>query len=329
MDMRPRKKDRHLPSCVYLRHGAYWYVKAGKWTRLGVDLASALAEYARLRGHARGGMAALIEDALPGILKGRAKSTRGQYRVAAKKLQAMFEEFAPEHVQPVNVYEMQDALADTPNMANRCLTVLRMVCVYGTRRQRMTSNPCNGIERLPEGKRDRLVEHGEFARIRAQASARLAVMMDLAYLTGQRLMDVVTIHRADLREDGIYFRQAKTDAKLIVRWSPELRAAVERAKALGGKVNALTLFHTRRGTPPAYRTVYDEWVRACAKAGIEDTDMRDIRAMAATNAKRQGRDATALLGHASAQMTERYLRDRETPVVDGPVLDIVQKDAAK
>lgn len=274
-------------------------------------------------------MTALIEDALPGILKGRAKSTQDQYRVAAKKLQAIFVEFSPEHVQPHHVYEMQDALSDTPNMANRCLTVLRMVCVYGTRRQRMISNPCNGVERLPEAKRDRLIEHNEFASIRAQASARLGVMMDLAYLTGQRLMDVVTIHRTDLREDGIYFRQAKTDAKLIVRWTPELRAAVERAKALGGKVNALTLFHTRRGTPPAYRTVHDEWARACQKAGIEDTDMRDIRAMAATNAKRQGRDATALLGHASPQMTNRYLRGRDAPVVDGPVLDIVQKDAAK
>src|SRR5690606_30436212 len=152
------------------------------------------------------------------IIKGRAKSTQDQYRVAARKLQAMFEEFAPEHVQVRHVYEMQDALADTPNMANRCLTVLRMVCVYATKRGRMETNPCNGVDRLPEAKRDRLVERDEFARIRAQASERLAAMMDLAYLTGQRLMDVVTIHRADLREDGIYFRQGKTDAKLIVRW---------------------------------------------------------------------------------------------------------------
>lgn len=325
--MRPRTKDRHLPSCVYQKHGAYWLVKQGKWTRLGDDLGTALAEYARRQGQKKGGMPELIDDALPGIIKGKANSTQDQYTIAANKLKAVFEDFAPEQVQARHVYELQDALSDTPNMANRCLTVLRLVCVYGTKRGRMETNPCNGVERLPEAKRDRLVERDEFARIRAQASKRLGAIMDLSFLTGQRLMDVVTIHRADLREDGIYFRQAKTDAKLVVRWTPQLREAVERAKAIGGKINALTLFHTRRGTPPAYRTVYDEWVRACRKAGIEDTDMRDIRAMSATNAKKQGKNPTALLGHASPEMTKRYLRGRETPIVDGPVLDSIGQTA--
>ena len=52
---RPRKKDRHLPACVFQRHGAIWYVKRGKWTRLGPtsDLAGALAEYARIQAHGR------------------------------------------------------------------------------------------------------------------------------------------------------------------------------------------------------------------------------------------------------------------------------------
>ena len=32
--MRPRKKDRHLPSCVFLKSGSYYYVKRNKWERL-------------------------------------------------------------------------------------------------------------------------------------------------------------------------------------------------------------------------------------------------------------------------------------------------------
>jgi len=39
---------RHLPACVYRRHGAYWYVKGGKWTRLGAELPEALSNYAGL-----------------------------------------------------------------------------------------------------------------------------------------------------------------------------------------------------------------------------------------------------------------------------------------
>ena len=65
--MRPRKKDRHLPACMFHRHGAYYYVKHGEWKRLGRDLPDALAQYARMVDSNRrgGGMAELIDRALP------------------------------------------------------------------------------------------------------------------------------------------------------------------------------------------------------------------------------------------------------------------------
>lgn len=50
-------------------------------------------------------------------------------------------------------------------------------------------------------------------------------------------------------------------------------------------------------------------------AAVSAFQFRDLRAMAGTEAKRQGIDPTALLGHADAKMTRRYLRDREIPVV--------------
>ena len=46
--MRPRKKDRHLPACMYQKHGAYYLVRKGKWKRLGTDFQASLAEYATL-----------------------------------------------------------------------------------------------------------------------------------------------------------------------------------------------------------------------------------------------------------------------------------------
>jgi len=316
--MRQRKQNRHLPSCVYHRHGAYYHVKSGKWTRLGAELDEALREYARLMGQSKGGMPGLIEDALPHITREVKQTTADQYTIAARKLQAILEEFSPHQVKQSTVYAMQEGLAQTPNMANRCLTVLRLVFTYAVKHSIVDTNPCTGVNRLREKKRDRLIEHDEFFKVRQHAAPRLQLMMDIAYLTGQRIMDVATLHRSALREEGVYFRQEKTDAKLLVAWTPELRAAVDKAKAMGGKINAMTLFHTSRGGAPSYRTVYDQWVTACTKAGMSDTTMRDIRAMSATNAKRQGKDATALLGHASPTMTDRYLRDREVPVVQGP-----------
>lgn len=157
-------------------------------------------------------------------------------------------------------------------------------------------------------------------------------MMDLMFLSGQRLMDVVTIHEQQIKDEGIYFRQAKTGARLLVRWTPELREAVGRARALN-KVRSLTLFRGRRGTPPKYRSVYIQWRDACRLAGIVDAQARDLRAMSATEAEAQGLNPTKLLGHASEAMTKRYLRRRVVPIVDGPsigqVLDVGQSDQEK
>lgn len=316
--MRPRKHDRKLPSCVYHRHGSYYHVVGGRWHNLGRDLKAALAEYARRISAPTTGMAALINQAIPHLTRSVAPSTAAQYTHAAKRLSEIFAEFAPQDVLPRHVAQVRRELASTPNMTNRLLTVLRMVFDFALEQELVDSNPCVGIKRLAEGKRDRLLAAGEYAAIYAHAPDRLQVVIDLLRLTGQRVTDVLGIRRADLRDEGIYFQQRKTSTKLIVRWSPELRQVVERAKNLDKSLGALTLMHGRGGKPLDYRSVHDQWVRACAKAHVDDADLRDLRPMAATEAKKQGVDATALLGHASPAMTKRYLRDKEIPVVSGP-----------
>ena len=76
--MRPRKHDRQLPSCVYLRHGSYFHVTGGKWHNLGRDLRAALTEYAKRVSQPSSGMAALIRQALPHLTRNVAPSTATQ-----------------------------------------------------------------------------------------------------------------------------------------------------------------------------------------------------------------------------------------------------------
>jgi integrase len=322
--MRPRKHDRQLPSCVYLRHGSYFHVVEGRWHNLGRDLRAALTEYAKRVSQPSSGMAALIRQALPHLTRNVAPSTATQYTHAANRLADIFAEFSPHDVLPRHIAQMRREMAATPNMANRLLTVLRMVFEYALEQELVDSNPAVGIKRLAEGKRDRLLSQAEYAAIYAKSPPRLQVVLDLLRLTGQRVTDVLGIKRADLQAEGIYFQQRKTSAKLIVRWSPELRQAVERAKALVGTVTGMTLLQGRAGKPVDYRSTHDQWVKACLAAGVEDADLRDLRPVAATEAKRQGLDPTALLGHTSQSMTKRYLRDKQTPVVDGPSFGHVQ-----
>lgn len=57
---------------------------------------------------------------------------------------------------------------------------------------------------------------------------------------------------------------------------------------------------------PKNGTVDLQWNKACLAAGVQDAQLRDLRALSATWAKKQGKDATALLMHSSAAQTARY-----------------------
>ena len=305
---------------MYQKHGAYYYVKAGRWHPLGRDLREALTQYARLSTAQTSGMVKLIEDAYPVIVRDLAENTRKQYRIAANKLAPVLIEFSPEQVTPKHVAAIRQHFSAHPAMANRILGFLRSVFHYALDRGMVESNPCIGVRRNREKPRDRYLTDAEYLAIRAAASPDLLPVIDVAYLTGQRIGDVLAIKREHISEDGISFRAQKTGARVLVTMTPDLQAAIEAAKAIPRWVASMYLFSTKRGGRPyAYTTVRDMWNRACAKAGIEDAHLHDLRAKALTDAKRQGHDAQALGGHTTEAMTLRYIRDRATVVAMGPV----------
>lgn len=307
-----------LPPCVYLKHGSYWYVKRGKWTNLGQDEAGALKEHARLVAEPPGGMAGLVDEALAFIKDEVKPSTFEQYLGVGRVIKRKLADFSPEQVKPVHVMGIKKSLKATPNYANRVMSVLRRIFDYALGEERIDSNPAIGITRYPEPKRTRLITIDEWIAIYWCAGSRLQAIMRLEYLTGQRIRDVLEIPLDRLTSRGIEFDQGKTGAKLTVRWSPDLRAAVEDAKALLDGRPSLTLFRSAAGGSPDYRSVHEQWARACNLAGVEDARPNDQRAQSATATKKQGKNATALLGHTNERMTDRYLRDRDRPEAEGP-----------
>lgn len=325
---RPRKTKGPYPPCFYEKHGAYYLVKANKWTRLGSDLAPALAEYGRLiQAPALTGTPKLIDDVLKSIEPRLAKSTREQYKHAGEILKRKLAQFEPAEIKARHVAQVKQSLAATPNMANRVISVLRQVFDYAVERQMVDVNPCVGVPRLVEAKRKRLLSDDEWIAIYEKAGARLQVLMRLQYLTGQRIGDVLAIKRSQLTDEGVFFEQQKTGARLLVRWSPDLKAAVKDAIALADDVPSVTLLRSRTGGPPDYRSVSEQFARAAAAAGVKDARLNDSRAKSATVTKQQGKSARALLGHTSETMTARYLRDKEIPAVDGPTLPTIKRKA--
>lgn len=310
----------HPVPCVYLKHGAYWLVKRGKWTRLGTGLEESLAAFGRMQETPKGGMPDLIDRSLKVHLVNKAATTKEQYKHVAAILKRKLAQFAPEQVKPKHIAAIMDSMIESPNMANRLLSFTRKVFDNAMRWEEVEMNPCAGAKRYKEGARTRRLTIGEWWAIYDQAGPRLRVIMKLQYLTGQRIGDVLRIRRSQFTDVGIDFKQQKTGNRLTVKWSPELRQAVAEALELHGGTPALTLFLGRGGKAPDYRSVLLQWHTACKAAKVEDALPNDQRAQSASDAKLQGKDATGLLGHRNKAMTDRYLRDRNPEAFDGPTL---------
>jgi integrase len=318
-----RKRD--LPPRCYAKHGAFFYVApGGKWHNLGRDKDKALAEYSRLAVH--GGkldisrMTGLIDTALPIICHGKAKATVKSYRQVAARLRVIFAEFAVADVKPKHIAQVKVEMRGTPNLANRFLTVLRLLFTYALEQQLCEWNPAIGIKPYPEAKRTRLLSDAEIEKVLAHCPARLKALVGLLRITGQRVSDVLKLRRSDLTEEGVVFVQRKTGTRVTLRWTPDLRAAVDTALALHGPVKHLTVFFGKHGKPPGYMTILKQWRKAVAASGVSDANLHDLRAVAVTNTHRQGGDAQGLAGHSSAAMTKRYIRDKLGVEVTPPSL---------
>lgn len=310
--MRPRKTDRHLPACVYRKHGAYYLVQRGRWVRLGDTEAEALRAYADRR--ETGGE--LMPDLLVRWLNDAetADKTRRTYAVIVRQLSSIMAEFRPGQVTARDIMAILHHHRAKAATANHMRTVLINALEYAFREQIVERNVARDVRPLKTKTRDRYITDAEFAAIYAKATPTLRSIMDLCYLTGQRIGDILAIRHTDLGGDGIAFKQQKTGHRMIVQWSLDLEAAVARAKTLHASLRGMTLLHTRHGKPFSYNTVRTLWDRATASAGVEDAHLHDLRAKAATDAKKQGKDSKALLGHASESSHLRYLRSRETAV---------------
>jgi len=208
------------------------------------------------------------------------------------------------------------AIEVASRLANMMRNVLKVVFNKAVLLGLTDSNPVASVPPLKTKRRDRYITEQEFQAIRTKATPTLQAIMDICYITGQRIGDVLKIRYSDIEDDGISVQQEKTGNRLKIRMTADLRDAIGQARALHRSVKGFHLFHTRQGKPFSYWTIRTLWQRATTSAGVEDAHIHDIRAKAATDAKAQGLDSKSLLGHASESAHLRYLRGKETPVAE-------------
>lgn len=309
---RPRKLNRELPACVYLKHGSYFYVKKGKWVNLGGEKKAALIRHATLQDRPVNGISGLFCRWLDGI--DMAENTKDSYTRAAKVVCKAFAEFEPHDITARDVMAFLHHHRNKPSSANTYRTALIGALDLAFVENIVERNVARDTRPFKIKARDRYLDDSEFMAIRDSADLVLKSIMDILYLTGQRIGDVLSIRHSDITDAGIAFKQKKTGHRMIVRWSDELRVAVSDAKKTSKNIKGLTLFSNRLGRVWDYSTISAKFRAAAVVAKVENARIHDIRAKSATDAKNQGVDSRALLGHRSEATHLRYLRSKETAV---------------
>lgn len=315
---RKRRDNKQLPQRVYLKHGAYYFVDVSKkWHRLGStthEMYSALANLQLTMESSSSIMNDLFSRYMLEIAPFKSKASFTNNVKAMKNLRVVFGELEAGSIKPIHLYRYLDIRGkDAKIAANREISLLSHVFTMAIKWGVIETNPCRGIKKHPEGKRDRYVTDEELIAVRSLASPMMQGIIDFAYQTGLRKADILGIKLSDMTDEGICLVTKKNKKKIRICWNPDLKDLVDRMKKIRF-CHSFYLFHNKKGAPytaSGFDTLWQRLRNKCLAQGVlkETFCFHDFRRKAATEADRvYGREhARQLLAHSSQEMTDRYI----------------------
>lgn len=321
-----------LPARVYLKHGAYYYVDlARKWHRLCREKDGLPAMYRALASLTE---SARTEHLMPAVISRwcEDKIARGDWsdgtQVDMERVSRIvgnrFAEFSPSQVTAPIAAQYLKAYIKQPRTYNLHRNVLRQVMSFAALEGLRTGyNPIDDVPAAKQQARHRIVTDAEIVAIKAalmgakRGGRTHCLMLDLCLELGQRIGDVLNLRWQDITESGIVVDQSKTGARRIVAWSPALHSIIEELGQGRDRIGHLLVQST--GKAYTYAGIRSAWVRALEKAGVEDLHIHDLRGRAGADVadSRGIYEAQKLLGHASVQMTEHYVKTKTRTLVKG------------
>ncbi|MFZ9767169.1 MAG: tyrosine-type recombinase/integrase [Candidatus Limnocylindrus sp.] len=250
-------------------------------------------------------MAGVIDRYEREVLPQRSATTQVNTKYILERLRKVFGAMDPKDITTQHVIQFRDIRGRSgKTAANRDLEVLSTLFRHAIEWGQATTNPVRDVRHFEEKPRDLYVTDEAFRAVYLVCPDEIQIAMDLALLTGQRRADLLTLRWDQVTDDGLVFRQSKTGKKLIVEWSDDLRAVIERAR---GKSPDYVL--GKALTPAGFQSA---WRRAIEKAQKADQTFQpfafhDLRAKSASDDAELSR-ASARLGHADARITRRVYR---------------------
>jgi len=232
------------------------------------------------------------------------------------RVRAVFSEMLPSEVNSSHVRAFRDKIGERKGrawgrlqLALKVLATLSHVLSWAAEWGVIEKNPCFGVPRPPQPRRDRYPTDDEFATVYKQCPPMHQIAMDLALLTGLRREDILKVDRDSVTDEGLLVHTGKTSKPLLFSWSEDLRSVVDRAWAIQPKVRRHLICNRagKKYTPDGFSTIWRRAMMKASEAGVlgEPYRFNDIRAKSASDDENIDR-ASRRLGHTSRQTTERY-----------------------
>jgi len=334
-----------LPKRVFEKNGAYYYVAAiGKkrvWTKLSRVKDGTPAMYRAL---AEITEADVMDDSMPKLIGNwlkevsstHSKKTQANDSYMCREVGKAFIEFRAGQIRPPHVVEFLKAYRSMPRSYNAYRSHIRELMRYAEELgwREPGSNPVNSLRTMSLKARTRYITDSELRRIKIGAiysnphpvkgyrtknrsGLMLCALIDMAYLTGQRIGDLLTMEWAEVGQNGILFEPAKvagsTGAKVLIEWTPKLRNVVARLKVLKRRDITRWIFTKQNGQQFTYSGASTAWKRAVARAGVKGVHFHDLKAKALTDVDetRGIMDAQKMGGHSTQTQTADYVRHKK------------------
>lgn len=336
------KHDIELPPKVEAKGKWYYYLhridRRKVWTKLSLidaglpAMRKALADLVTYKVEDRG-LPALIRRWQQEVMPKHAPKTQiGEINYGRVIAHAFADFKSVDQITPLDVTEFLDQFTDKPRTFNAHRGMLREYLRFAIQLNfaKPGTNPVDGIIKTMTVKaRTRYITDSELRRIkvacmyssqgrRNQSGPSACALIDMAYLTGQRISDLIALEWDDITDKGIYFRPGKTEAStqaaVTIQWSPKLRDVVRRLREirLKARLKPSTVFITLSGKSATYNGTHTAWFRAVKRSGVAPCHFHDIRAKALTDKEgREGMQAARKMGtHSTEQQTADYVRKR-------------------
>ena len=252
----------------------------------------------------------------------RPGSVRGDQSMLKKYIHPALGSKQVDAVRRRDVERLHQSLSNTPYHANRVLTLLSKMFSLAMEWDWRTDNPCQGVQKFHEEKRERWLKTDELRRLTdaldRSTNQRAADAVRLLLLTGARKGEVLKAEWSQIDfERGVWTK-------------PSAHTKQKRTEHVPLSAAALALLHDMRERDLAGRHLFPGdrpgeplkdlkrfWPQICREAKLENVRIHDLRHTFASHLVSSGLSLELvgrLLGHTQAATTMRYAHIADDPL---------------